>query len=407
MMARSVLGALKQTLPPPLRRRLSALAEDLSLPAMARDERARERGDPAGPDPGIEASVAASLAWLCRAQDCSATADGGVARHFSLLRGWSDSYPETTGYIIPTFLDCAEAMQRPELAERARRMLDWCLAIQMPDGGFQGGTVNATPKVSVTFNTGQILLGLAAGAARDPARYGTAMHRAAVFLRDSQDADGAWRRHPTPFAKPGDKTYETHVSWGLFEAERVAPGHGYAAAGLRQVRWALTRQAANGWLADCCLEEPEAPLTHTLGYALRGVVEAWRLSGEAALLAAARRLADGLLTAQEPSGRLAGRLDAEWRAAVPWVCLTGAVQIAHSWLLLAEATGEARYLDAGHRSNAYVRRLVRISGDPDQAGGVKGSFPVDGDYGRFEYLNWAAKFFIDSNLAEARLAKAI
>ncbi|MCC6718135.1 MAG: hypothetical protein IT555_09630, partial [Acetobacteraceae bacterium] len=51
--------------------------------------------------------------------------------------------------------------------------------------------------------------------------------------------------------------------------------------------------------------------------------------------------------------------------------------------------------------------LVRISGDPDQAGGVKGSFPVDGDYGRFEYLNWAAKFFIDSNLAEARLAKAI
>jgi hypothetical protein len=25
---------------------------------------------------------------------------------------------------------------------------------------------------------------------------------------------------------------------------------------------------------------------------------------------------------------------------------------------------------------------------------------VDGDYGTFEYLNWAAKFFIDSNELE-------
>lgn len=404
MMANSILGGLKRALPTPLRRRLSVLSEEWSLPVAARDERRRERDDPSGPDPGIEASVAASLAWLARAQDCSATADGGVARHFSLLKGWADSYPETTGYIIPTLLDCAETMDRPDLAGRARRMLDWCLLIQMPDGGFQGGTVRALPKVSVTFNTGQILLGLAAGAARDAARYGEAMHRAARFLRDSQDSDGAWRRHPTPFAKPGEKAYETHVSWGLFEAERVTPGQGYAEAGYRQVRWAIGKQAANGWIADCCLEDPAVPLTHTLGYWLRGVVEAWRLSGAADFLAAARRTADGLLSALGPDGRLPGRLDAAWRAAVEWECLTGSVQIAHSWLLLHQATGDARYLDAARRTNARVRRLVRISGEADQAGGVKGSYPVDGDYGRFEYLNWAAKFFIDSNLAEARLA---
>ena len=33
-------------------------------------------------------------------------------------------------------------------------------------------------------------------------------------------------------------------------------------------------------------------------------------------------------------------------------------------------------------------------------GGVKGSHPVDGGYGPFEYLNWAAKFSIDANLIE-------
>ncbi len=41
-----------------------------------------------------------------------------------------------------------------------------------------------------------------------------------------------------------------------------------------------------------------------------------------------------------------------------------------------------------------------MDGPKETRGGVKGSFPVDGDYGTFEYLNWAAKFFIDSNELE-------
>ena len=54
--------------------------------------------------------VRAAVQWLCRAQDVSG--DGGVARSYSLVynpffkrRGWTPSYPETTGYIIPTFFE--------------------------------------------------------------------------------------------------------------------------------------------------------------------------------------------------------------------------------------------------------------------------------------------------------------
>jgi len=32
--------------------------------------------------------------------------------------------------------------------------------------------------------------------------------------------------------------------------------------------------------------------------------------------------------------------------------------------------------------------------------------PVDGDYGRFEYLNWAVKFTIDANRKQLELAGA-
>ena len=34
------------------------------------------------------------------------------------------------------------------------------------------------------------------------------------------------------------------------------------------------------------------------------------------------------------------------------------------------------------------------------SGGVKGSFPVDGDYCRYAYPNWAAKFLADSLMLE-------
>jgi hypothetical protein len=184
------------------------------------------------------------------------------------------------------------------------------------------------------------------------------------------------------------------------DAAAVDPHRGYLEAALKQVDWALANQAPNGWLAKCCLDNPERPLTHTLGYALRGIVGAYQSSGQDRYLKAACRTADGLLTAQETSGRLPGCLDAQWRPAADWVCLTGMSQIAHSWFLLYRATRREAYARAGLAANAFVRRTVSLDGPPEIRGGVKGSFPVNGDYGTWQYLNWACKFTIDANHEE-------
>jgi hypothetical protein len=377
------------------------------LPQVAVEELAHDRQGITAIDPGPDAVVTACTTWLCAAQDNSASADGGVARDFSLVKGWATSYPETTGYIIPTLIELAQRTGQADLHARAKRMLDWCVAIQFPEGGFQGGTIGATPKVPVTFNTGQILMGLAAGTkAYNDERYRRAMHSAASWLRDTQDPDGCWRKHSTPFAAPGEKAYETHVAWGLFEAERVAPGQGYGDAGLRQVDWALTKQQANGWFASNCLTDPLHPLTHTIGYVVRGVIEGHLLSGRADLLAAAVRSGDSLAGAIGADGNLAGRLDANFKPAVDYVCLTGSAQIAHCLFLMYRLTRQQRYLDAGKRALAYVRRTVKLTGPVETLGGVKGSFPVDGDYGKWEYLNWAAKFCIDANLLESDLERS-
>jgi hypothetical protein len=369
------------------------------IPGVARRQARLDRRGAQTFDPGTDAVIEAAIAWLCRAQDCSRSIDGGVARSYSLLSGWATSYPETIGYIIPTFLDYAAAAGSNEARVRAKRMLDWLVSIQLPCGGFQGGKIDSTPVVPVHFNTGQILLGLAAGEASFGG-YGQSMRRAADWLVEVQDPDGCWRKFQSPFAVAGEKTYDTHVAWGLLEAARIEPNRGYAESALANVRWALTKQRENGWFDNCCLTDASKPLTHTIGYALRGVLEAYRYCGDTELLRAARRTADGLLKAVRSDGSLPGLLAPDWSSAADWVCLTGMAQIAHCWLVLFQETSEARYRDAAFAANQYVRCTVLIDGPADTRGGVKGSFPIDGAYGRYEYLNWAAKFLIDSLVLE-------
>jgi hypothetical protein len=386
--------------PENLLRPLRAARQYWQLPAAAREEGRRDRRGLPKEDPGIDQCVDAGIAWLAHAQDRSASYDGGVARHFSLLTEWSTSYPETTGYIVPTLLTYADRRHDAGTRARAKRMLDWLTSLQFAEGGFQGGMILEQPVVPVVFNTGQILIGLAGGVGSFGEAYRDSMIRAADWLISVQDVDGCWRRHGSPFAKAGEKAYDTHVAWGLFEAARIEPGRGYAEAAMTNVRWALSLQQSNGWFDRCCLTNPSQPLTHTVGYVLRGVIEAYRFTRETYLLGACLRTADGLLSALDPQGFLPGRLQADWKPAVRWACLTGTAQIAVCWLMLYAETGREAYLDAACRANRYVRRTVNVNGPLDIRGGVKGSFPVDGTYNAYQYLNWACKFMIDANLLE-------
>jgi len=386
-----------------VRARAKAAIGRAMMPRQAHAARLRDAAGLPAVDPAPHSVLEAVIEWLCVAQDRSRSADGGVARDYSLLRGWASSYPETTGYIIPTLLEAARRRGHAEWSERARRMADWLVAIQLPDGAFTGGKIDSRPQVPVTFNTGQILLGLAAAQVAFQ-NYGEPIRRAADWLVGTQDPDGCWRRYPTPFAAPGEKEYETHVAWGLFEADRLYPGRGYGESGLSNVRWALRSQGDDGWFAKCCLDDPQRPLTHTIAYALRGVLEGYRFSADERLLDAARRTADGMLQAlDEETGWVPGRLTRGWHPAVRSACLTGTAQLAQCWFLMYRFTGEARYARAGRIANRYVRRTVQLDGPPEVRGGVKGSFPIDGDYSPYEYLSWANKFFADSLMAEMDL----
>lgn len=377
------------------------------LKAMVRDVLRPRRA----PD-GLRAHLDAAMQWMARAQDASGC--DGVARSYGLRvkpshgrAGWLPAYPETTGYIIPTFLEYARRFDAAPFRERALRMAHWETAVQMPEGAVQGGTIDFPPTPAV-FNTGQVLFGwTSAFQETGDEAHRAAARRAADFLVGALDPDGAWRRHGSRFARGGVHTYDARSAWGLALAGTITSDPAHREGAMRNLDFALTQQRANGWFAHCCLDDEARPLLHTLAYAMEGCLEGGVLLEEPRYVQAARRAADSLLQRQRRDGSLAGRFDSEWRDAAGWSCLTGDAQTSIVWLRLHELTGEPRYLEAALRMNRFLAGIqVLDAGDPGISGGIKGSQPIWAEYGPFEYLNWAAKFFADALLLELRLTSS-
>jgi hypothetical protein len=357
----------------------------------------KDRLLPRGIAPEPRAALDAIADWLARAQDASGC--GGVCAHYDLQKQrWAGAYPETTGYIIPTLFNYAEVSGRAEFRERATRMADWESDIQLPDGGVRAGTLDATTIAPTIFNTGQVLFGWAR-AYRETAneRYRESLVRASDWLLAAQDDDGAWRRFGSPFASHTLNTYNTRTAYGLAVAGQTLGEHRYIEAARRNVNWALDRAEVNGWLPDNCLEDNEHPLTHTVAYAIRGILEVSFATGDERGIEGAMRMAKAVASSQRSDGALPGRLGRDWRASVSWTCVTGNAQMAIIWLRLSEVVKDTPFLDVAEKAIRFNLSIINFgSKNPAIRGGVKGSHPLDGGYMQYRYPNWAAKFLADA-----------
>jgi hypothetical protein len=353
-----------------------------------------------------------ALAWLKRAQD--ATDDRGVSRGFGVAwvphlrrKGWQPSYPETTGYIIPTFFDCASLLGDDDLRRRAVEMADWELDVQMPSGAVMGGTVDQSPTPAV-FNTGQVMLGwIRAFLETNRESYRRGLERAAEFLLTKQDEDGTWRRGNSQFASAATTTYNSRVGWALSWTGTLLERDSYIDAGKRNLDRTLVLQTPNGWFVDNDLEDPSAPYTHTIAYAMEGLLGGFDIFGDRRYLDAVLLAADHVSACVDEHGRLPGRIGSSWNAMASWSCLTGSAQIAGLLFRLHRLTDNERFRSTATTLLRFVKQTQNcVSSNPGIRGGIKGSYPFDGDYGRYELLNWAAKFFVDALLLEMAGAPA-
>ncbi len=339
----------------------------------------------------------AAINWLCRAQDIrnGQPDEGGVSAGWSFEDSWLPSYPETSGYIVETFLAASDLLDRPDLKERANRILDWELSIQNPDGSFPGhfGEPGSRP---VIFNTGQIIHGLVEGYQKlKRSECLEAAIKAGQWMARQQDEDGCWRRS---VHNGIPHTYNTRAAWGLLRAAVAAGDKELEQSARKNLNWALAQQTESGWFRHNAFTPDTPPFTHTIAYAIRGLFESGLILGEERLIGAALKAATAQAKVQREDGFLAGTYADGWIPKSRYCCLTGLAQMSIIWLRAAQTLGSGK--DELEKSAIlgidYLKSNHHITGKGDpRDGGIAGSVPIWGAYSRFEYPNWAAKFFAD------------
>ena len=137
---------------------------------------------------------------------------------------------------------------------------------------------------------------------------------------------------------------------------------------------------------------------------MQGLVGIGTLTNRHDFIQAAAKTAEALMSLMDESGFIPGKIDASFRGTVNWCCLTGTAQTSIVWSRLYELTAADAYRHAVSKANQYLMARHDItSQDPAIRGGVAGSWPVWGAYGRYSILNWATKFFVDARLMEERI----
>ncbi|MCB9853096.1 MAG: hypothetical protein H6819_08370 [Phycisphaerales bacterium] len=344
-----------------------------------------------------ETNLHGAAEWLWRSIDVTGVDGSSVC--FSLYRGWMPAYPETTGYIIPTFYRYARQFDRPRFAERATAMARWITTLQTAEGALPGSHYNeGITRPPSVFNTAQMIIGLvSAYEETGDLMFLTSADRAATWLAKEQEESGAWSRFA--YRRGFSPSYYTRVCWPMLMTTIHTSNSIVRERAIRGLRHIAARVRDNGTVAGWGFADDRPAFTHTIAYTIRGFLEAGMLGDDLSeFLAIAEVSAMKLFRIMELRKKLAGAYDDQWRGANWYVCLTGNCQVAICWMRLFDLIGDVRLCNAACKAIDVVtaRQKLKPMLLRSIAGAIPGSAPLFGRYLTFRYPNWAAKFYLDA-----------
>lgn len=334
--------------------------------------------------------------WLLKSVE---KGNGGSCAHFSPLLGWSNPYPETTGYLIPTLIKLNKYFDDTRYLDAAISVGEWLLEIQNSDGSWHGGLhPNANTEGSV-FNTAQILKGMMAlyRHGGDETSFKAAV-RGSNWLAEGVGDDGLW---PTgDYQAIKTPSYYTHVVWPMLEVWKDSGEEKVKAAGVRFLDAIIARRKENGVFTGWGFKDSGSAFTHTIAYTIRGFLESARLLDDyQAYGEPTEKSLDALIkNAELRGGAMSGALDEDMKPTGKYVCLTGNAQIAICLLLLDQQEADLRLVNTAAKLTDFVCKVQHKTLVPSGMQGVAGSYPLWGSYMIMRYPNWAAKYHCDALL---------
>lgn len=304
--------------------------------------------------PSLKISADKALGWV-RAHSVK---DGGIC----VSNKNAASYPEVTGYFIPTLLQWGEK----DLAVQYAR---WLISIQRPDGAFSGPGIAAP----FAFDTGQAIRGLAAIASILP-EAAPALEKGCQWILRTASSEGR-------LALPEDMgAWSLGARGHVNEAIHlyVLPGLTAASEVLNTSRYAaFARRSLDYYIAHCNLTNFLAPnmLLHFYCYIQEALFD---LGADDICRSGMKHLAEY----QADSGFVPAY------AGERWVCTPGLIQAGLVWCKLQEE-------ERAHGALRFAQLLQSPSG------GFLGGIGEGATYFPKEELSWPIKFWLDALTLQA------
>jgi len=352
--------------------------------------------------PARLAALEKGIGWLVNSQKFGKD-DGSSSYH--LVNGWSPSgYPETTGYIIPTLLLYSKLYSKPEVAPVAVKMGEWLLNIQKPSGGWASGYYHQQ-RSEIVFNTGQIIRGMVAMYEHTKEdKYLKACDRACAWLSSIQSPEGYWDKF---IYLNMVRVYDSYVAHPILMANKYLNNPIYTETARKNIYWVIDKkQKENGWFndADNTVENNLSPILHTISYTIDGIMESGYILNDEHILQKGKLAADALFTKFSKQKYMFDKFNSDWKSQSEYINLTGSAQIAIIWSRMANHFKQAEYLNASMKMNDLL--IFTQNRFPKESistrGAIAGSFPIWGDYQKFNFPNWATKYFCDSLMLEMK-----
>jgi len=336
--------------------------------------------------------------WLLKSQEMMK--DQGFGS-YHIINKWSSSYPETSGYIIPTLIEFGEKTNNKAIIKKAISSADWLVEIQKESGGWQGGRVE-DDNPEIVFNTGQIIRGLlAVYKITKENKYLDSVVRAADWLCSVQSKEGFWKQNAL---MNRERVYDSYMDVPLILIYFLTSKKKYLEVAQKNIDWIINKkQKSNGWFEDCdnTIKNNDRPILHTISYTVDGLLDSGIILCDDKMIEAAVKPAKILLEKFQKDGILNGRFNSNWEGS-EYMLLTGCAQISIIWMKLYKIGKGKEYLEAAKKMNTILVAIQKRGKKEslDTKGALSGSFPIWGRYEPFAFPNWATKYFVDSLMME-------
>jgi len=343
------------------------------------------------------------LNWFLLAKKSSK--DNGIPAKINLLdyiisnKVFYPSYPETTGYIIPSMINSFSYSNTVDEIH-INEMIKFLLTIQNTNGGFNAHAgINNIEKKSYAFDTGQILCGLVSyykniEQSDDIKR---AITNASNWMADNIEKDGSFTLNS---CFNGKKAYYSRATIGLALSANLFDNNSWRDKVISQIGWIISQQNELGWYNHYSFSNGKWFNLHGISYTIRGILECGYLLNNNEFIGSAKLAVDKIIAINckglPYNSKLPNSFTVDYKEYDDELCLTGMAQFAIICFKLWKITKKDSYYKFAEELTTILKKVHFQNFDDENLNGLlSGSWPINGKYQTFDLPNWPIKFFLD------------